>query len=53
MNDTREIIEKSIYKILELMDLKKHPYKEALSALAKKAIFLKVLGSYPKARTEL
>ena len=30
-----------------------NPYKEALSALAKKAIFLKVLGSYPKARTEL
>jgi len=29
------------------------PYKEALKALAKKAIFLKVLGSYPKAETEL
>ncbi len=29
------------------------PYKEALSALAKKVIFLKVLGSYPKAKTEL
>ena len=28
------------------------PYREALSSLAKKAIFLKVLGSYPKANMD-